>query len=361
MTAPKRKLPPGIRELPNGRYQARYTVNVAGQSRQHSAGVFDTVTEAKQALAVRKGQLYSGEHVDPVGPRMTFARWSDDFIELCDLGDDKRVQSFLRVHLLPQWGHWRIGDIKVADVQLWVNSLFSSGLASSSAAAVYALFKRILGRAVDYDRLVKSPCRLIRLPRATKGAPVTLSVADLRALEQAAPDRFKAMVHLAAWAGLRWQECAALQWADVDLQRGVLHIHQAVKVTGELGTTKNRQSRNVVVSPATVEVLRRHRRDFGGQDFVFTGGRLGRMLYYSGFRQYVWLATVERSGVQGNPTFHDLRHAYVGHMVAAGLDAKVISDQVGHHAASFTMDRYGWTRPDHDAIIAAAVEKAQAS
>ncbi len=44
--------------------------------------------------------------------------------------------------------------------------------------------------------------------------------------------------------------------------------------------------------------------------------------------------------VRDGARLHDLRHAWVSAAVAAGLSVKEVQEQVGHHSAAFTLDRY---------------------
>ena len=38
--------------------------------------------------------------------------------------------------------------------------------------------------------------------------------------------------------------------------------------------------------------------------------------------------------------FHDLRHTFATHAIAGGVDAKTLSEILGHANASFTLDTY---------------------
>ena len=166
------------------------------------------------------------------------------------------------------------------------------------------------------------------------------------------------MIHLGAHAGLRWGEIAALRWEDIDLEHGIIHIQRGVQATRQIGPTKNHKTRLVKIDPGAVEVLRVHRRDFGDREWLFTTAVRGVRLGYADWRKRVWLPLIEQCGL--DITFHKLRHAHAGHMIAAGLDWKVLSDRLGHHAPSFTADMYGWKRADADEVLVAAIEKAKA-
>lgn len=359
MSKKKVKLPEGVRLLSSGKYQARYPVTRSGVTTQVSAGTYSTISDAKDARNIALAQLRTGNWVDPSGPRTTVRDWADQWLVLRRT-PNRRTTSFVGHRIIPYWGDRRLGDITPLDVQRWVNSLLDD-LAPNTVRALYATFKQMLGKAVDYDLLLKNPCRTIDLPAATKTELVKLRVEDVALLERGAPDRFAAMIHLSAWGGLRWQEVAALRWASVDLEAGVVHVCEAVKESsGQVGGTKNGKDRWVPISPATVEVLRAHRRDFGSTELLFTGERDHRLLDYHSFMHHTWRPLVKACGIEATG-YHVLRHFHATQMVAQGMDWKVLSDRLGHHAPSFTADRYGWLIEKHVEVSVAAVERAQQS
>lgn len=357
MSKTPRKLPPGIRLMSGGRYQARYPVTENGVIRQVSAGTFASLADAKDARSRAIVAYQSGRGwVDPKHKKLTVEQWSKQWLEL-KRGANTKAKSFMRSRIVPYWGPWVMSTVTPQAVQTWVNSLQAEGLSPATVRALYGMFKQMLGRAVDFDLLAKNPCRTIELPAQVRKTLVPLPMEKILLLEQQAPERYRALIHLAAHGGLRWGELAALRWEDVDLETGVIHVCRGVKVDGTVGTTKNRKDRLVKMDPQGVEVLRAHRRDFGAREWVFTTPVRGVRLRYEDFRTGVWIPLTRKCGV--SLTFHKLRHAHAGHMIWAGMDWKVLSDRLGHHAPSFTADMYGWRRPDADEVIVAAIEKAK--
>ena len=53
--------------------------------------------------------------------------------------------------------------------------------------------------------------------------------------------------------------------------------------------------------------------------------------------------------------FHDLRHTHASHLLAAGVNVKVVSDRLGHASVAFTLDTYAHVMPGQQAEAAAAV------
>lgn len=359
----RKKLPEGIRLLPSGRFQARYPVTTNGVTRQVPCGTFGTVTEAKDARNAAMASVRSGVWVDPKDSRMTVKQWSDEWIKARP-STNRTLRSHLNSHILPAWGQTKLEDVTTLGLQHWVNSMSTEGLAPTTVRDYYGTFKQMLAQAVVYGKLPVSPAvdRGVKLPAAGEPDIVLLTVEQMALLEQAAPARFRAMIHVAAWAGLRWGECAGLRWQDIDLETGIIHVQHVKKHDGSWGLPKNGKRRKVAVDSVTVAVLRDHRRDFGNgtMDLLFTTARGNRPLNGSNFRQWEWARMVEKAELDPKPTFHDLRHGHAGHMVMQGMDWKVLSDRLGHHKPSFTMDRYGWIRPDSNEVTIAAIERARA-
>jgi integrase len=89
------------------------------------------------------------------------------------------------------------------------------------AAKAYRLLRAILNTAVREDGLIaENPCRIPgydkedSAERPVGTVPLVLTLADL--IER----RYRALVLLAAFTGLRWGELVALRASDVDLDLG---------------------------------------------------------------------------------------------------------------------------------------------
>ena len=70
---------------------------------------------------------------------------------------------------------------------------------------------------------------------------IDFNLPELEALTMAMPERYRLMILLASWCGLRFGEITELRRHDVDLTDGVVNIRRAVvRVDGEfiIGTPK---------------------------------------------------------------------------------------------------------------------------
>jgi integrase len=101
----------------------------------------------------------------------------------------------------------------------------------------------------------------------------------------------------------------------------------------------------------------------GATDPVFATAT-GRPMYYRNVTRRGLRAAMVKAGIvrEGEPPirFHDLRHTYASLLIAQGLNVVFISRQLGHAAASMTLDVYGgqFDRAEHAQRAAEGLEEA---
>jgi integrase len=111
-------------------------------------------------------------------------------------------------------------------VGLWRTDLLREGRSESIAARSCRLLRAILSTAVTNDRLLReNPCRIRGFDKEPTSERPTASLDQVWRLAALMPRRFRALVIIAAFTGLRWGELVALRVRDVDLDSGVLLDH----------------------------------------------------------------------------------------------------------------------------------------
>jgi hypothetical protein len=145
-------------------------------------------------------------------------------------------------------------------------------------------------------------------------------------------------------------EAAGLRWCDIDLDHKVAYISWQIQYTGSalvLCPLKTAASKRVLdLDATTVRVLRRYREE---QDrwyrahgripsgYVFTtldGGPMSPDYLTQTFTQLV-----KASGLPP-VRLHDLRHGAASLALAAGVDLKVVADQLRHCSIVLAADTY---------------------
>ena len=187
-------------------------------------------------------------------------------------------------------------------------------------------------------------------------------------LEAARADRYHALWALALSAGPRPEEYLALQWPDINLDKGEAKIQRALlwNRKGDLwrfGPLKTKKSRRIITFPAEVsQALVEHRqrqmeerirlaRRYVNHQLVFASasefhpGAQGGPLRLGNLRNRHMTPTLERAALPTSYHPYCLRHSYATLALAAGIEAKVVSEMLGHSSVAFTLDTYAHVIP----------------
>jgi integrase len=137
---------------------------------------------------------------------------------------------------------------------------------------------------------LENPCRIKGYDQYHTSERPVATVEQVYRLADALAPRFRALVLVAAFSGLRWGELAALRRCDVDLVDGVVRVPRkvaALRNRMEFGPPKSDAGRRTVALPAAaLAALRPHMLEFVAADqeaLVFTG-HLGGVLRTGNFR-----------------------------------------------------------------------------
>lgn len=141
---------------------------------------------------------------------------------------------------------------------------------------------------------------------------------EARALLAAArDDRDRLMLWFAVATGARAGEQLALKWSDITWTEGAESVRFRRSFThGHLGTTKSKRHRSVPLPPALADALQAARNEAGARELVFANDS-GRMMRIGQLHECLW-RSLKRARLR-EIRWHDLRHSFASHLVAAGV------------------------------------------
>jgi integrase len=164
----------------------------------------------------------------------------------------------------------------------------------NTVAKAYRLLARILDTAVEAGLIVRNPCSVKGAATERAAEMRVATVAQVAALAEAIHPRFRALVLVAAYAGLRWGELVGLRVKRVDLLHGRITVaEQATEIDGHFtwGPPKTEAGRRTVTLPAVAAAaLAEHLATYsqpGPDGLVFTSTE-GGLLRRSNFNRRVW-------------------------------------------------------------------------
>lgn len=356
-----------IRLRKDGLWEARYTVGRhPGTGKQIQRSIYGkTQKEVRQKLQQVCSDLNNGEYKSP--ERLTLSEWLD--IWLTEYTSNvkpytlKSYRSKTENNIRPALGAVRLQALNAPMVQKFINSLSRdtekrAAYAPKTIKCIHGILHKALQQAVKIGYIRYNPADNCTLPRMERKEVKPLEHEEIaRFLKAIKGHKFEYLFLVDLFTGLRQSEILGLTWDSIDFETGTITVDKQLQKGIEKGSsyglisTKNGKARKIVAAQTVVSALRQQQvnqfaaRIAAGplwkpdiQNLVFTnefGGHLSHCTVWKTFHRLV-----EDLGIP-EKRFHDLRHTYAVSSIQAGDDIKTVQENLGHHAAAFTLDVYG--------------------
>ena len=346
-TLERREQTPG-----NVTYRVRWWANEKQRSKS-----FKRYDDAKRFKAVLEGDMVSGAFIDPKAGAVSLLSFIEEHADAIFVdvraSTRHRLLGIYRTHIVPEFGHLPLNAITTPMVNKWVVKMLETHSAGSVRKNVFAL-RRLLDLAVSFGILRANAAAKVRLPAESKNEQKFLTHDEALHLAECVPPRFRAMVLVAVFGGLRFGEIVSLQRKHILIERNQIKVMQTMTdISGQpvsFGPPKTKTSvRTVTIPRSVMNELAGHLSVYGvadADDFVFTGER-GTVVRRAWFSRTYWMPAIEKAGMP-DLRFHDLRHTFVAMWISLGRNAKEVSRAAGHSSVAFTLDRYGHLYHDDD-------------
>jgi integrase len=279
----------------------------------------------------------------------------------------------------PFIGQIALQDLKADDIERWHATLLTSGrkdgaggLSAQSVQHAHRLLAKTLKEGVRYDQISRNPAVGVTPPKVVSAEAVILSSEEMRAVVTRLRNHSiypKAV--LALFGGLRRSEILALRWSNVDFDRKVLRVTEALEETIAEGLRfKEPKSaagkREVSLPVIVVDALREQWKRQLEQRLALRAGKPtpdtliftrlnGEPVSPNAFSKE-WRTAAAAIGIKAG--FHGLRHTHVSHLISAGIDVVKISRWLGHADISTTLDVYSHLFDAREDRSAEAIDEA---
>ncbi len=364
--ARQRRAGGGVDRLPSGRYRVRI---VSPEGERLSIGSFTTRRAAETAYARSLADRADGKWRAPVEATITLEEYAASWIEerLTNRGEPLRprvkdmYRSQLRFHILPALGSTPCSKITTAKVRSWsAEKRGPDGPGSSTAAKCYRLLRSIMTTATEDGLLAANPCNI-------KGAGVEPAeerpiptVAQVHALAETIGRRYRCIVLLAGFVGLRKGELLGLRRCDLDLEVGELSVVQQRQLDRHgqhlVGPPKSAAGKRTIALPASlIPDLQHHLDEYaepGRYGYVFTGQQGNPLAPH--VLHGAW-SRARAAHDLDHIHLHDLRHLAGTLAASTGAGTKELMYRHGHASPQAAL-RYQHATRDRDSKLASAID-----
>src|SRR6266704_5243857 len=230
-------------------------------SREHSK-TFARVIDAERFLTSLEDAKLRGAYVDPKAGKVAFSEWAERWYRTtAGLKPSTRhyYRQLLDNQVLPRFRAVSLAGIDRMAVREWIAALIENGPGASRIRNAHAVLSMVLASAVDANRLAVNVAAGVRgLPRRPEHEMHFLTEVQVEHLADAIDPRYRLLVLVGAYTGLRPGEILGLKVKRLNLVAGTARVAEAVtEVDGKLtwGTPKNHERRTVPLPPPLPQEL----------------------------------------------------------------------------------------------------------
>ncbi|WP_246003093.1 site-specific integrase [Nocardia tenerifensis] len=248
---------------------------------------------------------------------LTVRRYCDTWHENTANTHKPRTRTLYRGYLnnviLPELGDLPLDELTSARVKAWFAKLAPFPTRNANA---YSLLRTIMNHAVDEELIPANPCRIKSAgTKKRKVEPIALSPSEIRHIASLMPERWRLLVLVAGFGGLRWGEVTALRRSDLKLTpddcavtvaRAVARIKKEVVID----TPKTEAAlRTVSLPPELYQQIKAHIGTYAGagRDGLVFPNDSGEVVHANTVRKQ--LKKVAEKVEMPKLRFHDFRHS----------------------------------------------------
>ena len=281
-------------------------------------------------------------------------------------------EAMLRRYIRPYIGTKSIAVLSPLDIQGTYQQMIERGLSARTVRYAHAVLRCALRQAMRWQLLIGDPTQGVQLPRQQNREMRVLTTEQARAfLRIALSSLHGCLFALALTTGMRPSEYLALCWHDIDWDHGTVSVVRSLhRSEGQwhFEDTKRVRSRRVVKLQNWVAgLLRKVKRetqaataerdcDSTFSELIFTTA-LGEPINEDYLVKKHFKPILREAGLP-DIRLYDLRHTAATLALTVGIPPKVVSEQLGHASAAFTLDAYSHVLPHMQEEAAAKMEAA---
>ncbi|WP_160676737.1 site-specific integrase [Clostridium sp. C8-1-8] len=356
--------------------------------------------EAKRQFILYQEEIKKGCYVN--NEKITFEEFINHWIENYANSNlqPKTLLEYGRLlkRITPALGHLKLIQLQPIHLTSFYNNLRENGirednkdggLSEKTILHHHRLISSILTSALQWGFILNNPASRVKAPKVIKKEARHFNEEQTQyilKLIEAEPLKYRVMITLSIYGGMRQGELTALTWDDIEFNNSIIKINKSLQHLPGKGTfiksTKTETSRVISIPKSVLTLLREYKL---WQNIERT--KLGDLwhdnnaLFTTNDGSFIFPSTISKWFLKFIRThnkkisndssilekdklalmlpevnFHGLRHTSATLLINQNVDVSTVSKRLGHARTSTTMDIYSHSLQKSDMLAADKLE-----
>lgn len=268
---------------------------------------------------------------------------------------ENKYQHLINTHIVPDLGELKISKMTAKTINSFIESKLQNGrvknnesLSNSYVRSMMLIINSAIQFAVD-EHMCGPLSGKISKPKLEKNEITIFTPLEQKRLEVSCQSNFdctKLGVLLSLYAGLRIGEVCALKWSDIDLNDRLIHVRSTIARV--MSNDSSQKSVFIIDKPKTEASIRDIPISSVLLPYLIEMNRKSNSKYViSNKTEFLNVRTYEyrykkllKSAGLPSINYHALRHSFATRCIEKGVDAKSLSEMLGHANVATTLNTY---------------------
>ena len=338
----------------DGRWEGRYIKGKNSDGKATYGYVYSkTYNEVKEKLTKAKNdcKIYFLSESSKSTLSEFALQWLETVQNNCKQSTYAKYKNIVEKHILPELGNYLLNEIDTKVINTFChNKLQNHGLSPKTVKDILSVIKLIVKFARKFD--VPCSCDFESVSIKTNKLTVKgLTTVQSRKIKDFLTNNINYVnvgILISFYTGVRIGELCALKFNDISFETNTMHIDKTMqRIQNFKG---NKKKTDIIISSPKSECSVREipvpqfiidlivKNDLYKRDAYLLTGEVVRFIeprtLENKFNKIASICNIE------NVTFHMIRHTFASNCIEAGVDAKSLSEILGHSSVNITLNRY---------------------
>ena len=346
---------------------------INGKRKQKWYTVYGEKKDAERFLTEKLRELDTGAYIDSknINVRQYFDFWYEQHcLEKLSPTTYESYKRNLDNYILEELGYIKLEDLKPLHLQSFYTKCSKNGLSNKTILYFHRIIHSALNQAMKWQFITRNVADCVDTPKPKKYNALFLNNNQIIDLINAILDTdIYIPVMIAISTGMRRGEILGLTWENVNLEKGIIKVVQALYPTKNglvfLPPKTEKSIRTISIPLTLINILKdykkkqdkiKNRLKNNYNDFDLVCSQIDGKPIHPTTLNHKFHSLLKEKNL---PVirFHDLRHSHASLLLKERVPAKVVSERLGHSNTNITLNLYSHVYEETNMEVANTFDK----